>query len=302
MARPNPKEVDISAPFRYLATGIIVFMLIALFFVWRLDNPRVEKLRADVIDAILPKFEWVMAPATALIRITQDFRSYQSLYEQNQELRRELQQMKSWKEAALQLEQENARLLDLNNLQLDPKLTHISSIVLADSGSPFRQSVLINVGLQDGIQDGWAAMDGLGLVGRISGVGSKTARVLLLTDTASIIPATIQPSGQQALIAGDNTIAPTIEFLEDADLVRPGDRIETSGSGGIFPPNLLIGRLELDPSGRLRVRLSADYERLEFLRVLRNFGTEPINDPGKLIIHKSLKLLLDNESATASGS
>ena len=302
MARPNPKEVDISAPFRYLATGIIVFMLIALFFVWRLDNPRVEKLRADVIDAILPKFEWVMAPATALIRITQDFRSYQSLYEQNQELRRELQQMKSWKEAALQLEQENARLLDLNNLQLDPKLTHISSIVLADSGSPFRQSVLINVGLQDGIQDGWAAMDGLGLVGRISGVGSKTARVLLLTDTASIIPATIQPSGQQALIAGDNTIAPTIEFLENADLVRPGDRIETSGSGGIFPPNLLIGRLELDPSGRLRVRLSADYERLEFLRVLRNFGTEPINDPGKLILHKSLKLLHDNESAAASGS
>ena len=302
MARPNPKEVDISAPFRYLATGIIVFMLIALFFVWRLDNPRVEKLRAEVIDAILPKFEWVMAPATALIRIAQDFRSYQSLYEQNQELRRELQQMKSWKEAALQLEQENARLLDLNNLQLDPKRTHISSIVLADSGSPFRQSVLINVGLQDGIQDGWAAMDGLGLVGRISGVGSKTARVLLLTDTASIIPATIQPSGQQALIAGDNTIAPTIEFLENADLVRPGDRIETSGSGGIFPPNLLIGRLELDPSGRLRVRLSADYERLEFLRVLRNFGTEPINDPGKLIIHKSLKLLHDNESAAASGS
>ena len=302
MARPNPKEVDISAPFRYLATGIIVFMLIALFFVWRLDNPRVEKLRAEVIDAILPKFEWVMAPATALIRIAQDFRSYQSLYEQNQELRRELQQMKSWKEAALQLEQENARLLDLNNLQLDPKLTHISSIVLADSGSPFRQSVLINVGLQDGIQDGWAAMDGIGLVGRISGVGSKTARVLLLTDTASIIPATIQPSGQQALIAGDNTIAPTIEFLENADLVRPGDRIETSGSGGIFPPNLLIGRLELDPSGRLRVRLSADYERLEFLRVLRNFGTEPINDPGKLIIHKSLKLLHDNESAAASGS
>jgi rod shape-determining protein MreC len=302
LARPNPKEVDISAPFRYLATGIIVFMLIALFFVWRLDNPRVEKLRAEVIDAILPKFEWVMAPATALIRIAQDFRSYQSLYEQNQELRRELQQMKSWKEAALQLEQENARLLDLNNLQLDPKLTHISSIVLADSGSPFRQSVLINVGLQDGIQDGWAAMDGLGLVGRISGVGSKTARVLLLTDTASIIPATIQPSGQQALIAGDNTIAPTIEFLENADLVRPGDRIETSGSGGIFPPNLLIGRLELDPSGRLRVRLSADYERLEFLRVLRNFGTEPINDPGKLIIHKSLKLLHDNESTEASGS
>ena len=300
MARLNPKEADTLAPVRYLATGIIVIFLIALFLVWRLDNPRVEKLRADVIDAILPKFDWLMAPATGLIRISQDFRSYQSLYEQNQELRRELQQMKSWKEAALQLEQENARLLDLNNLQLDPKLTHISSIVLADSGSPFRQSVLINVGMQDGIKDGWAAMDGLGLVGRISGLGSKTARVLLLTDTASIIPATIQPSGQQALVAGDNTIAPTIEFLENPELVRPGDRVETSGSGGVFPPDLLIGRLALDPSGRFRVRLAADYERLEFLRVLRNFGTESIDNPGSLIIDKSLSLP-DNQNIEADG-
>ena len=113
MARPNPKEVDTLAPFRYLTTGIIVFLLVALFLIWRVDNPRVEKLRAEVIDYILPKFEWVMAPMTGLIRITQDFRSYQSLYEQNQELRRELQQMKSWKEAALQLEQENARLDEL---------------------------------------------------------------------------------------------------------------------------------------------------------------------------------------------
>ena len=300
MARHNPKEADTLVPFRYLATGIIVFSLIVLFLVWRLDNPRVEKLRADVIDAILPKFEWVMTPATGLIRISQDFRSYQSLYEQNQELRRELQQMKSWKEAALQLEQENARLLDLNKLQLDPKLTHISSIVLADSGSPFRQSVLINVGTQDGVQDGWAAMDGLGLVGRISGVGSKTARVLLLTVRASIIPATIQPSGQQALIAGDNTIAPTIEFLENPELVRPGDRVETSGSGGVFPPDLLIGRLALDPSGRLRVRLAADYERLEFLRVLRDFGTEAIDNPGRLIINKSLSSP-DNQNTEADG-
>ena len=84
MARPNPKEVDTSAPFRFLATGIIVFLLVALFLIWRLDSPRIEKLRAEVIDYILPKFEWVMAPATGLIRITQDFRSYLSLYELNQ--------------------------------------------------------------------------------------------------------------------------------------------------------------------------------------------------------------------------
>ncbi len=135
----------------------------------------------------------------------ENFQSYARIYEQNQELRRELQQMKAWKEAALQLEQKNAKLLDLNNVRLDPKLTYVTGVVLADSGSPFRQSVLLNIGERDGIVDGWAATDGLGLVGRISGVGRSTSRVILLTDANSRIPVMIQPSGQRAILSGDNT-------------------------------------------------------------------------------------------------
>ena len=194
--------------------------------------------------------------------------------------------MKSWKEAALQLEQENARLLDLNQLRVDSKLTHVSGIVVADSGSPFRQSVLLNIGSKDGIQDGWAAMDGLGLVGRISGVGSSTSRVILLTDNASQIPVTIQPSGQQAILMGDNSYAPPVEFIENVDLVRPGDRILTSGEGNVLPAGLLVGALALDPNNRLRARLAADYERLEFLKVLRDYGTEKINSFGSLVTRK----------------
>ena len=150
---------------------MLVSILLLFFAIWRIDNPRIERLRADVIDTIIPHFEWVLRPATWAGRVLENFQSYQALYQQNQELNRELQKMKSWKEAALQLEQENARLLDLNNLRQDPTLTHVSGIVIADSGSPFRQSVLLNVGAQDGIRDGWPAMDGLGLVGRISCVG-----------------------------------------------------------------------------------------------------------------------------------
>ena len=195
-----------------------------------------------LMDRFLPNSEWAMAPLTRTVNVIQDFQSYQSLYDQNQQLRRELQQMKSWKEAALQLEQENARLLDLNKLQLDAQLTWISGIVRTDSGSPFRQSVLLNVGGQDGIQNGWAAMDGLGLVGRIAGVGERTSRVILLTDPYSQIPAVIQPSRENALVVGDNTSDPLVDFIENADLVRAGDRIVTSGNGGVLPPGLLIAR------------------------------------------------------------
>jgi rod shape-determining protein MreC len=274
---------DYFGPIRRLLVGILVFALLGIFLVWRIDSPRVERFRLAVIDRVVPSFDWAMAPVTGMANLISDFQSYQQLAAQNGDLRRELQQMKAWKEAALQLEQENAKLLGLNNVRLDPELTYITGVVLTDSGSPFRQSVLLNVGARDGLVDGWPTMDGIGLVGRISGVGEKTARVILLTDTSSRIPITIQPSGQRAILGGDNTLNPPIEFLENADLVRPGDRVVTSGDGGVFPADLLVGQVALGNDRRLRVRLSADYERLEFLRVLRSRPNDGITDPGSLL-------------------
>ena len=277
---------EFTRPLRRILQAVIILCLLGVFLVWRIDSPRVERFRSHVIDQVMPSFTWAMTPVMAITELALNFQSYQSLYEQNQELRRELQQMKSWKEAALQLEQENARLLDLNKVRLDPVLTRVTGVVLADSGSPFRQSVLLNVGARDGILDGWATMDGLGLVGRISGVGAKSSRVILLTDASSRIPATIEPSGQSVLIVGDNTLAPPIDFIENPELVRPGDRIVSSGDGKVFPPGLLIGQVAKDPGGRLRVRLAADYERLKFLRVLRSTSRRDVNGPGTLIAPK----------------
>ncbi|MGC9370368.1 MAG: rod shape-determining protein MreC [Paracoccaceae bacterium] len=283
MARDRNSQVDYARPVRRILIGVLVVLMLGTFLLWRIDSPRVERFRATLVDRVVPSFDWALLPVTKLVGLVEGFQSYARLSEQNQELRRELRQMKAWKEAALQLEQENAKLLDLNKVRLDPKLTYVTGVVLADSGSPFRQSVLLNVGARDGIVDGWATTDGLGLTGRISGVGKNTSRVILLTDSNSRIPVTIQPSGQQAVLAGDNTAAPLIEFLENPDQIRPGDRVVSSGDGGVFPAGLLVGQVALDPERRLRVRLAADYERLEFLRVLRSHAHEVITDTGGLI-------------------
>jgi rod shape-determining protein MreC len=283
LANDRSNSQDYTGPLRRLLLVVVSLVLIAVFLVWRIDSPRVERFRAQVTDRIVPNFDWAMAPVTGAVNLARDYQSYQRIAEQNQELRRELRKMQSWKEAALQLEQENARLLDLNNVRLDPRLTFITGVVLADSGSPFRQSVLLNVGARDGLVDGWATMDGIGLVGRISGVAQNTSRVILLTDASSRIPATIQPSGQPAIIIGDNSAAPPIDFLENPDQVRPGDRVVSSGDGGVFPAGLVIGQVASDPGGRLRVRLAADYERLKFLRVLRSYKTEPVADTANIL-------------------
>ena len=268
MANDRSNSQNYTRPLRRLLLVVVSLVLIATFLVWRIDSPRVERFRAQVTDRIVPNFDWAMAPVTGAVNLFHDYQSYNRIAEQNQELHRELRKMQSWKEAALQLEQENARLLDLNSVRLDPRLTFITGVVLADSGSPFRQSVLLNVGARDGLVDGWATMDGIGLVGRISGVAKNTSRVILLTDASSRIPV---------------SAAPPINFIESPDLVRPGDRVVSSGDGGVFPAGLVIGQVAADPSGRLRVRLAADYERLKFLRVLRSHPTEPVTDTANIL-------------------
>ena len=263
---------------------MIVLFLIAIFVLWRIDNPRAERFRAIIIDAIVPNMNWAIVPATTAANLLSNFNTYADVIKQNQELLRELQRMRSWKEAAIQLEQENARLLELNNLKLNPKFTFVSGIVIADSGSPFSQSVLLNIGEGDGIVDGWPAMDSLGLVGRIAGIGLTSSRVMLLTDVSSRVPVIVQPSGQEALVSGDNTLYPSVEFLKNKSLVKPGDRVITSGRGGTLPPDLLIGQLVMDPNKRLRVKLAADYERLKFVRVLRDQRVETILGTGALLL------------------
>ncbi len=268
---------------RRITVGLTIAALLLLFIIWRIDSPRIERFRMMLVDRFVPDMSWMMAPVTRFTRIISDYQSYDEIYTQNQELRQELQRMKGWHEAALQLEQTNAQLRALNNVSLSPGLGFVTAEVTTDSGSPFNQSVLLNVGRLDGIIDGQATVDGLGLVGRISGVGEQTSRVVLLTDVSSQVPVIIRPEGQRAIVQGDNSIAPVIAFLDTPDSVTPGMRVVTSGDGGVFPADLLVGQVARGTDGRLRIILAADYEGLEFVRVLRNAQNDQIQGAGELV-------------------
>ncbi|MDE2791804.1 MAG: rod shape-determining protein MreC [Paracoccaceae bacterium] len=283
MATPEHPSPEFGRRVRQLFLGFVLVLLLALVLFWRIDNPRAEQLRLRVVDLVVPQMERLLTPVGRLSHIVEDFQSYAQLYEQNRELRRELQQMKAWRETAIQLDQENARLQHLNNVRLGPNLSYVTSEVLVDSGGPFQQSVLINIGSDDNVRDGWAAMDGLGLVGRVSGVGRKTARVILLTDRNSWIPVKVQPSNSRVMMAGDNSGLPQLRFLQNAADVEPGDRVITSGDGNVFPAELLVGRVVIDSTGQFRVRPSADFRNLDFLRLVQAFPSPPIPNQGDLV-------------------
>ena len=250
---------------------IITFIFVCLtllFILWRIDNTRTELIRTKIIDFVSPLTIPLNYPIKVVGDLVRYFEIYSSLLEENKELKRDLQNMTGWKEKALQLEQKNAQLRALNNVKLSEDLIWVTGEMMADSGSPFYQSGVINIGSKDGIKNGSAAVDGLGLVGRISGVGQKVARVLFLTDISSAIPIKIKRSNQKGLMIGDNSPWPLLEFVEEKGLINIGDRVFTSGDGNVFPSDILIGTILIDNKKKLRVKPVANFESLEFLRIL----------------------------------
>ena len=244
---------------------------------WRIDNQRVERLRMDIIDATVPNFSFLLNPITNFGKVVTDFRAYNRVYRQNQELKNELQKMQGWREAALQLEQANAKLRALNKLKLNPSLVFLTGEVLADVGGPFNQSALINVGALDGIKEGAAVLDGLGLVGRIATLGKENSRIIFLTDSNFSIPVTILPIRAKAIMRGNNSLFPELSFFDSEAKIQPGYRVVTSGSDGYFVPDLLIGSV-IESENNFLINLAADFANIEFLRVLRTSKNKTVDD------------------------
>lgn len=280
---PRSGDHPAARSLRRALLALLCLLLFALFLLWRIDSPRVERFRMAVAGALAPGVEALGRPVSALADLASEARDVARLHQQNEELRREIERLRIWREAARQLEEENARLRALNNVRLPPAVGFVTGEVIGDAGGPFRHTGLVNIGWRDGVADGAAVMDGAGLAGRVVGLGRRAARVLYVTDWSSRVPVVVRPSGRRAILAGDGARAPRLMFLEDLEGVRPGDLVATSGDGRVFPPDLAVGAVIAGPDGVPRVRLAADLARLEFVRVLRYAPDTEVERPGGLV-------------------
>ena len=115
---------------------------------------------------------------------------------------------------------------------------------------------------------GQAVINNEGLTGRVVSAGQHSARILLLTDLNSRIPVIMESSREKAVLAGDNTPHPRLKFLAVDARVNVGDRIVTSGQGGVFPPGLPVGVVSLVSEERALVQPYVNWDRLEHVTVL----------------------------------
>lgn len=261
-------SAPVKAAAQRLALPMLVFVSGLLTVLGKADILLIDRVRVAVADTLSPALELVAEPAASAAAIVARVEDAVAVYRHNEILREENQRLLQWQEAARRLAAENAALRDLVKLVPDQAVTALAARVIANSGGAYMRNVLVNAGARDGVVRGQAAMTGDGLVGRVSEIGQRTARILLLTDLNSHIPVTVERTGERALLDGDNSDRPRLVFLDPKTPTESGDRIVTSGSGGVFPPGLPVGIVAGTESGVIRVEAYAELSRLQMVRLV----------------------------------
>lgn len=258
-----------------LALVLLAGAAVTLMLLDKSDTRAVERFRAVALDAASPVLDVLSQPAIAISRITEEIKFLASLREENARLREENARLLHWRAAALRLRQQHMGLTALLDARADPSSTFVSARVIGDSGGPFVRTVLLNAGGRDGIVGGQAAINGDGLVGRVTEVGLRSSRILLITDLNSRIPVVVEPSRDRGVLEGDNSNVMTIGYLPAGARTSPGDRVVTSGHGGLFPAELPVGVVTSVADGMAHVQPFVQFHRLDYVRVVRHPFDQP---------------------------
>lgn len=247
---------------------LLVFVSAIMVMLGKADQIRLEPLRIAVMDAAAPALELLSRPTRVIDLAINRAREAVAVYRDNARLRQENERLLDWQQAALRLASQNTELRDLLRLAPEPAASFVTVRVIANSGGAYVRSLMVNAGHEDGVARGQAAITGDGLIGRVSEVGSRAARVLLITDLNSRVPVIVESSRQRAVLAGDNTERPSLRYVETGAAIGIGDRVVTSGQGGVFPPGLPVGVVAGLDGGLARVEPYADLSRVDYLRLV----------------------------------
>src|SRR5690625_166270 len=247
---------------------LLVIATVFVIVLGRLETTVIDRARVMVVDSAAPVLELLSQPLHAVERVTEGFREMAELRQVNENLRVENRRLTAWHHKARRLEAENMRLRRLLNLVPEAASRAVSARVIGDTGGAFARSLLVAAGTADGVYEGQAAFSGEGLAGRVADVGNRAARIMLITDLNSQIPVSIGLSGERAVMAGDNRPEPRLLYLQPGHHVAAGDRVVTSGHGGLFPPDLPIGIVSQVTEEAVRVRPYVDWSALEYLRLV----------------------------------
>jgi rod shape-determining protein MreC len=255
-------SAQVRATIQRTTPPLLILLAAAIILVGKADQTMFDSLRINLTDTAAPALDAVSRPLAAAGGVVDRVRGVVAMYQDNLRLEAENERLLQWQQVALKLSGDNRELRRLLKVVPDNAVSYVTARVIANSGGGYVRTVMVNAGSEQGLARGQAAVTGAGLVGRLTEVGSRAARVLLLTDLNSRIPVVVEGSRVNAMLAGDNSERPRLIYVTEAEALKIGDRIVTSGDGGVFPPGLPVGMVASLDHGSARVEPFVELSQL----------------------------------------
>jgi len=256
----------------------IVIALLAIGVVALALGGYLTSLSNLVNQTIVGAQTWVSTRYLAVIDFLTVPRDVASLRQRNAELEAEVARLQT---QGIELQQQVTETQILSALvdfaRASPENTYKAATVIGRDPSPFLRYVILNIGSNDGIHRGMPVVTEQGLVGRVDAVTADAARVQLITDPASAVNVSLQNSKTEAMLVGSITGNLSLDMISQDVTVQPGDVVLTSGLGGGYPPNLLVGqvvsvrKLDYELFQQAAVQPIVNYDQIQFVLIITNF-------------------------------
>lgn len=256
---------------------------VSIAFLGKTDASLFDNFRAGLSDATGPVLSSARAPLVAVQNWAGSLAALFTVYDENLALKRENAELRKWQNAALSLENRLKRYEVLLNAVPDTNIPSVTARVVGQTSRPFVKTMILDTGASRDVKKGQAVVDERGLIGRVFVAGDHTSWVILLSDLNSRVPVVVEGSRRRAILAGDNTPAPRLDLDVGDNPVRVGDRVLSTGDGGVLPPDVPVG-VVMDDGGALRVALYASPDATDYVRIL-NYTVPPLppaSAPGEL--------------------
>lgn len=272
-----PRAID--NRFRIAGASVALFFLALFLTAYSAKNKQVAGIGAAIVQQLLHPFQ------TVSFKVYGGFSSFWDSYiglvgaaEENRSLRERVESLENQNAHLMEVAQENERLRGLLKMGEDSKLASIAARVIGYDASNWIQAVSIDRGSQHGIKEGMAVLGSSGVVGQVIAAGPFSSKVLLLTDHSSGIDALIQGTRARGIVEGAGTNECAWRFVTEADEVKVGDRLVTSGADGVYPKGMLVGVVSgIDDRGKgiapmIRIEPAEDLDRMENLLVITSLA------------------------------
>jgi rod shape-determining protein MreC len=250
------------------SVSMMVGFGIALMIMSKTNNPTISNIRMQIADVATPVIAVVARPMDAVYSAGVWVSEMATLRKENVMLKNQNIELLRWQAAAKEMEAENASLRSLMNVVSVHKTGYITAKVVSDVGGPYVHSALISSGNEDGIKKDQPVIGASGLLGRVVDVGESSARVLLLNDINSRVPVIAERSRVKSILMGNNSGLPSLSYLPVDNKIEVGDRIITSGDGGIFPKGVPVGVVTKVEDGLVSVQPFVDPAKVEYISVV----------------------------------